>query len=58
MGVSGLILAGGKAARMDGANKALMPFLGHPMISHVIERLSPQVDEILINANQIGRAHV
>ena len=52
MGVSGLILAGGKATRMDGANKALMPFLGHPMISHVIERLSPQVDEILINANQ------
>ena len=43
MGVSGLILTGGKATRMDGANKALMPFLGHPMISHVIERLSPQV---------------
>ena len=52
MGVSGLILAGGKATRMDGANKALMPFLGRAMISHVIERLSPQVDEILINANQ------
>jgi molybdopterin-guanine dinucleotide biosynthesis protein A len=52
MGVSGLILAGGRATRMDGANKALMPFLGRTMISHVIERLSPQVDEILINANQ------
>lgn len=52
MGVSGLILAGGKATRMQGANKALMPFLGRAMISHVIERLLPQVDEIFINANQ------
>ena len=52
MGVSGLILAGGKATRMNGANKALMPFLDRAIISHVIERLSPQVDEILINANQ------
>jgi molybdopterin-guanine dinucleotide biosynthesis protein A len=52
MGISGLILAGGKATRMEGANKALVPFLGRAMISHVIERLSPQVDEILINANQ------
>jgi len=52
MGVSGLILAGGKATRMQGANKALIPFLGRAMISHVIERLSSQVDEIFINANQ------
>jgi molybdenum cofactor guanylyltransferase len=52
MGISGLILAGGKATRMEGANKALIPFLSRAMISHVIERLSPQVDEILINANQ------
>ena len=52
MGVSGLILAGGKATRMQGANKALIPFLGRAMISHVIERLSSQADEIFINANQ------
>ena len=52
MGISGLILAGGKAMRMEGANKALIPFLSRPMISHVIERLLPQVDDIIINANQ------
>ena len=52
MGITGLILAGGKASRMNGANKALVPFLGRPMLPQVIERLAPQVDEILINANQ------
>lgn len=52
MGITGLILAGGKATRMDGANKALVPFLGRPMLAQVSERLSPQVDETLINANQ------
>ena len=56
MGVSGLILAGGKATRMEGANKALIPFLSRPMISHVIERLLPQVDDIIINANQEAEA--
>lgn len=52
MGITGLILAGGKASRMNGVNKALMPFLGRPMLAQVIERLAPQVDEVFINANQ------
>jgi len=52
MGITGLILAGGKASRMNGANKALVPFLGRPMLAQVIELLAPQVDQILINANQ------
>lgn len=52
MKISGLILAGGKASRMGGINKALVPFLGRPMLAQVIERLSPQANEIFINANQ------
>jgi molybdopterin-guanine dinucleotide biosynthesis protein A len=52
MGVMGLILAGGKARRMNGVNKALVPFLGRPMLTHVIARLTPQVDNVYINANQ------
>ena len=50
MKLTGVILAGGKAQRMNGANKALVSFHGKPMIAEVIKRFQPQVDEILINA--------
>lgn len=52
MKITGVILAGGLARRMGGTEKGLIHFLGKPMIAHVIERLKPQVDEILINANR------
>jgi molybdopterin-guanine dinucleotide biosynthesis protein A len=37
---------------MGGVDKGLQPFHGRPMIEWVLERLAPQVGEILINANQ------
>ena len=37
---------------MGGVDKGLQPFRGKPMVAHVIERLAPQVDELLINANR------
>ncbi len=37
---------------MGGADKGLVIFQQKPLIQHVIERLTPQVDEILINANR------
>lgn len=52
MSITGIILAGGQGRRMGGADKGLVEFLGKPLISHVIQRLSPQVDEILISANR------
>jgi len=52
MSITGVILAGGQGRRMGGADKGLIEFLGKPLISHVIQRLSPQVDEILISANR------
>lgn len=45
-----VIQAGGESRRM-GKNKALVPFLGQPMILRVIERIRPLADEILITAN-------
>ena len=51
-GVTGLVLAGGQGSRMGGVDKGLQPFRGKPMVAHVIERLAPQVGEILINANR------
>ena len=51
-GVIGVVLAGGKSSRMGGGDKALLPLGGQPLLAHVIERLAPQVAEIIINANQ------
>ncbi len=50
--VTGVILAGGRGSRMGGVDKGLKPLRGRPMVAWVIERFAPQVDEILINANQ------
>jgi molybdopterin-guanine dinucleotide biosynthesis protein A len=52
MSITGVILAGGKSRRMGGVDKGLLDFLGRPMVGHVLQRLAPQVDEILINANR------
>jgi len=37
---------------MGGVDKGLQPLRGRPMIEWVLERLTPQVAEIIINANQ------
>lgn len=50
--ITGLILAGGRAQRMGGIDKGLIPFHDKPLIESAIERLKPQVDTILINANR------
>jgi len=49
--IFGVILAGGTARRMGGADKALVPLGGRPLISHVLDRLEPQVERVLISAN-------
>jgi molybdenum cofactor guanylyltransferase len=52
MTITGIILAGGLGLRMGGLEKGLVNFLGQPMVAHIAQRLSSQVDEILINANR------
>ena len=52
MSISAIILSGGRATRMNGVDKGLMLLQNKPLIAHVIARLKPQVDEILINANR------
>ena len=51
-GITGLVLAGGMGRRMDSQDKGLVEFRGKPMVSHVIERLAPQVESLIINANR------
>lgn len=50
--VTGLILAGGRGARMGGADKGWVEHQGRPLIVSVIERFAPQVGPLLISANR------
>lgn len=50
--VSGIVLAGGQGRRMGGVDKGLQLLRGKPMVAWVLERLAPQVGEIIVNANQ------
>ncbi|HWQ05349.1 MAG TPA: molybdenum cofactor guanylyltransferase [Longilinea sp.] len=50
--VSLVVQAGGESRRM-GRNKALIPFMGQPLIQRVIERLKPLADEVIITSNQM-----
>jgi molybdopterin-guanine dinucleotide biosynthesis protein A len=52
MAISAIILAGGRATRMNGIDKGWALLKQRALISHVIARLSPQVDDITINANR------
>ena len=50
--ITGVILAGGRGARMGGADKGMQNFNGVPLALHTLMRLSPQVGEVMINANR------
>jgi len=47
----GVILAGGQATRMGGGDKGLLTLGGGTILSHVIDRLEPQVADLALNAN-------
>ena len=55
--ITGIVLAGGQGRRMGGIDKGLQTLRGKPMIEWVLERLRPQVGEIVINANQNRAAY-
>lgn len=46
-----VVLAGGLARRMGGGDKPLRLLGGRPLLAHVIARVAPQVDGIILNAN-------
>jgi molybdopterin-guanine dinucleotide biosynthesis protein A len=50
--ITGVILAGGRGSRMGGVDKGLQNFNGVPLALHTLMRLSPQVGEVMINANR------
>ena len=50
--ITGLVLAGGRGSRMGGVDKGLQHLDGRPLVAHALERLAPQVGELMINANR------
>lgn len=50
--VTGLILAGGRARRMDGQDKGLLNVNGSSMVSRIALQLEPQCADLAINANR------
>ena len=48
-----VIQAGGESRRM-GQDKALLPFLGQPLIERILKRISGLADEILVTTNNPG----
>jgi molybdopterin-guanine dinucleotide biosynthesis protein A len=50
--ITGVILAGGRGSRMGGVDKGLQNFNGVPLALHTLMRLTPQVGEVMINANR------
>jgi len=49
--IVGVILAGGAARRMGGGDKCLQQIGDRTALAHIVTRLSPQVDRLLLNAN-------
>lgn len=53
--VIGVVLAGGRSSRFDpsgAASKATQLLAGKPLVTHVIDRLRPQVSQVWVNSNR------
>ena len=50
--VTAVILAGGLGRRMGNVDKGLTLLEGRPLVAWVLQRIAPQVEEVLINANR------
>jgi len=50
--ITAVILAGGKGRRLGGQDKGLVEYKNKKLIEYVLERIKPQVNTILINANR------
>ncbi len=50
--ITAVILAGGKGSRLAHADKGLVTLNNTPLVQHLINRIKPQVNEIIISANR------
>lgn len=50
--ITAIILAGGQGRRLGGQDKGLVEYQDKPLIQHVLDKITPQVDSVMINANR------
>ncbi|PVZ81123.1 molybdenum cofactor guanylyltransferase MobA [Serratia sp. S1B] len=50
--ITGVLLAGGRSTRMGGQDKGLIQLGDNALYQHVLSRLTPQVNQIIISANR------
>lgn len=50
--ITAVILAGGKGSRLGGIDKGLVKLNGTSLVQHLINRIQPQVSNIIISANR------
>jgi molybdenum cofactor guanylyltransferase len=50
--ITAVILAGGRAKRMQGQDKGLLIINGEAMVNIILQRIRPQVTNVFINANR------
>jgi len=55
--VVGVILAGGQARRMGGADKPLTQISGKPLLEYVVQRAQHQLTHLVLNANGDGERY-
>ena len=50
--ITALVLAGGKGSRLEGQDKGLVPVNNRPLVTYVMDRVAPQVGQLIISANR------
>ena len=50
--IAGIVLAGGRGSRMGGVDKGLQRHGGLALAEHALNRLRPQVGQVMLNANR------
>ncbi len=50
--ITAVILAGGRGSRLGGLDKGLVELKKVPLVKHLIDRIQPQVTDIIISANR------
>jgi molybdopterin-guanine dinucleotide biosynthesis protein A len=51
---AGVVLAGGRSRRMGPGDKAFADLAGKPMLQHVIDRIGPQVNRLVLSVEQVS----
>jgi len=52
--IAGVLLSGGRSRRMGGGMKAHKLLAGKPLISHVIDRIEPQVSRLVLSVESVS----